>query len=105
MCNLFACFPWNFLVYGQYDANLLSFALVPSFLYVVLCVLDSQSERLPVLGSVAMLVVAGFCLARPMRCLPLAFFASLFCFSSLGGRQFAMGSFVGCLHLSLYALR
>lgn len=82
VCNLFACFPWNFLVYGQYDANLLSFALVPSFLYLVLCVLDSQSERLPVLGSVAMLVVAGFCLAvcqtnalftAGVLCIPLLF--------------------------------
>ena len=62
VCNLFACFPWNFLIIGQYDANLLSFALVPSFLYVMLCIFDA-SEKSFRPGLVVLLATAGICLA------------------------------------------
>lgn len=62
VCGLFACFPWNFLIMGQYDANLLSFSLIPSFLYVMLCILNSREER-SFFASVAMLMIAGVSLA------------------------------------------
>ena len=56
VCSVFACFPWSFFVYGQYDANLLAFALVPSCLFVLLCLLGSDEEN-PSLRSLAVMFV------------------------------------------------
>lgn len=58
----FVGFPWNFLITGQYDSNLLAFALVPSFVCLAHILFDPQrtKERM---YALPLMLVSAFALA------------------------------------------
>ena len=63
VCCSFASFPWNFLIAGQYDANLLAFSLMPLPLYLLANIFASGERELPFAGSVILLALSMFSLA------------------------------------------
>lgn len=63
VCSLFAAFPWNFLVVGQYDANLLAFALIPSLLFLLVSVFDTKGGEFSLAVNAFLIAIAGFSLA------------------------------------------
>lgn len=58
----FVGFPWNFIITGQYDSNLLAFALVPSFMCLAHILFDLQrtKERM---YALPLMLVSAFALA------------------------------------------
>ena len=58
----FVGFPWNFLITGQYDSNLLAFALVPSFMCLAHTLFDPQRTK-EHMHALPLMLISAFALA------------------------------------------